>query len=74
MLSSVETKDGAASKRGVEYEIATGKLIPNLKKKKEISNRQSSGRDPEHHCPGMRSKQGPDEREESDAGWQPSGV
>ena len=26
------------------------------------------------HCPGMRSKQGPDEREEGDAGWQPSGV
>ena len=24
LLSSVETKEGAASKRGVEYEIATG--------------------------------------------------
>ena len=34
MLSSVETKEGAASKRGVEYEIATGELIPNLGEKK----------------------------------------
>ena len=30
MLSSVEIKEGAASKRSVEYEIATGELIPNL--------------------------------------------
>ena len=30
MLSSVEIKEGAKSKRSVEYEIATGKLIPNL--------------------------------------------
>ena len=50
MLNSVETKEGAASKRGVEYEIATGELIPNLEEKKF------------HHCPGLRSKQGPDER------------
>ena len=34
MLSSVETKEGGASKRGVEYEIATGELIPNLGEKK----------------------------------------
>ena len=34
MLSSIETKEGAASKRGVEYEIATGELIPNLGEKK----------------------------------------
>ena len=34
MLSSVEIKEGAASKRLVEYDIATGELIPNLGKKK----------------------------------------
>ena len=34
MLSSVEIKEGAASKRGVEYEIATGELIPNLGEEK----------------------------------------
>ena len=73
MLSIVEMKEGAASKRGVEYEIATGELISNLGGEQE-SGRQSRGRDPEHHCPGMRSKQGLDEREEGGAGWQPSGV
>ena len=34
MLRSVETKEGAASRRGVEYEIATGELIPNLGEKR----------------------------------------
>ena len=34
VLSSVEIKEGAASKRGVEYEITTGQLIPNLGEKK----------------------------------------
>ena len=34
MLSSVEAKEGAASMGGVEYEIATGELIPNLGEKK----------------------------------------
>ena len=66
MLSS-EIKEGAASKRRVEYEIATWALIPNLGGE-EVSGRQSRGRDPEHHCPGMGSKQGPHKREEGDAG------
>ena len=60
MLSSVETKEGAASKRSVGRE--------------EVTLRQSRWRDRGHHCPGMRSKQGLDEREEGDAVWQPSGV
>ena len=34
MLSTVEIKEGAASKRDVEYEVATGELIPNLREKK----------------------------------------
>ena len=34
MLKSVETKEGVASRRGVEYEIATGELIPNLGEKR----------------------------------------
>ena len=34
MLCSVETKEGPASRRGVEYEIANGELIPNLGEKK----------------------------------------
>ena len=64
MLSSVEIKEGAASKRGVEYEIATRDSEFG---REEVSGRQSRGRDPEHHCPRMRSKQGLDEREEGDA-------
>ena len=34
MLMSVETKPGAASRRGVEYEVANGSTIPNLGEKK----------------------------------------
>ena len=34
MLSSVETKEGKASKRGVEYEVANGVRIPNMGEKK----------------------------------------
>ena len=34
MLSSVETKEGQASKRGVEYEVANGVRIPNLGEKR----------------------------------------
>jgi hypothetical protein len=33
-LSSIETKEGAASKRGTEYEVANGVRIPNLGEKK----------------------------------------
>ena len=36
MLESVETKEGAASRRGVEYEIATGERIPNLGEKRFV--------------------------------------
>ena len=34
MLNSVETREGPASRRGVEYEIANGELVPNLGEKK----------------------------------------
>jgi hypothetical protein len=34
MLSSVETKEGEASRRGVQYEVANGIRIPNLGEKK----------------------------------------
>jgi hypothetical protein len=34
MLTSVETKDGWASKHGVEYEVANGERIPNMGEKK----------------------------------------
>ena len=34
MLQSVETNDGNASKRGVEYEVANGVRIPNVGEKK----------------------------------------
>ena len=63
MLSSVEVKEGAASKSGVEYGIA------NLEEKK-FSGRQSRGRDPEHHWPGMRSKQGLMSLKKVTRGWQ----
>ena len=33
MLESVETKEGAAKKRGTQYEVADGTLIPNLGEK-----------------------------------------
>ena len=34
MLESVETKEGPASRRGVEYEVANGVRIPNLGEKR----------------------------------------
>ena len=34
MLPEVELKEGAASRRGVEYEVANGEKIPNLGEKK----------------------------------------
>ena len=34
MLPDVETKEGPASRRGVEYEVANGEKIPNLGEKK----------------------------------------
>jgi hypothetical protein len=34
MLSSVEVKEGEASRRGVQYEVANGVRIPNLGEKK----------------------------------------
>ena len=34
MLASIETKENAASKRGVAYEVANGETIPNLGEKK----------------------------------------
>ena len=37
MLTNVETVEGAAKKRGVEYEVATGELIPNLGEKKIVA-------------------------------------
>ena len=33
----METREGAASRRGVEYEIANGELIPNLGEKRFIA-------------------------------------
>ena len=37
MLTNVETVEGAAKKRGVEYEVATGEFIPNLGEKKIVA-------------------------------------
>eukprot|EP00973_Karenia_brevis_P033671 4642726-Karenia_brevis.AAC.1 len=34
MLSAIEVKESAASKRGVEYEVANGEKIPNLGEKR----------------------------------------
>ena len=36
MLQSVETKEGEASKKGVQYEVASGTLIPNLGENKSL--------------------------------------
>ena len=39
MLSHVQTTEGAAYRRGVQYEVASGDLIPNLGEKKfEVMN------------------------------------
>ena len=37
MLQSVETKEGEASRKGVQYEVASGTLIPNLGEKKFVA-------------------------------------
>ena len=34
MITNVETEAGSASRRGVQYEVASGDLIPNLGEKK----------------------------------------
>ena len=73
MLSSVEIKQGASSKWGVEYEIATGELIPNLGEEKFQAVSQE-GATWNITAPGMRSQKGPDEFDEGDAGWHLSGV
>ena len=53
-------------------EIATGELMPNLGEKKfQAVSQEGVTRSITAQ---VRSKQSPDEREESDAGWQVSGV
>jgi predicted small secreted protein len=37
MITNVETEPGAASKRGVQYEVASGELIPNLGEKNFVA-------------------------------------
>ena len=37
MLASVELKEGEACKRGVQYEVASGTLIPNLGEKRFVA-------------------------------------
>ena len=68
MLSSVEIKDGAASSSCVEHEIATRELIPNLGEEKFQAVSQE-GVTWNITSPDIRSKQGPDEFDEGDAGW-----
>ena len=36
MLQTIETKEGAAFKKGVQYEVASGDLIPNLGEKQFV--------------------------------------
>ena len=38
MVTSVETKEGAASRRGVMYEVANGERIPNLGEKRFVGH------------------------------------
>ena len=37
MLQGVETVEGYAKKKGVQYEVAVGTLIPNLGEKKHVA-------------------------------------
>jgi hypothetical protein len=43
MLTSVETKEGVAAKRGVVYEVANGIRIPNLGEKRFVGVTESGG-------------------------------
>ena len=56
MLKNIETTQGNAYKRGVQYEVANGDVIPNLGEKKfkgvRIGVRGGTGR----HCAGVRRK------------------
>ena len=36
MLTCIDTKEGSAFKRGVQYEVASGDLIPNLGEKRFV--------------------------------------
>ena len=41
MLSNVDTVEGAAKKRGDQYEVVTGELIPNLGEKRLVAVSES---------------------------------
>jgi len=43
MLTAVETKEGVAAKRGVQYEVANGVRIPNLGEKKFVGYTAEGG-------------------------------
>ena len=73
MLGSVQIKEGAASKRGVKNEIATGELILNKGEKKfQAVSQDGVTRSITAQVRAL--KQGPGERGEGDADWQASGV
>ena len=44
MLLSVETVEGEAQRKGVQYEVASGSLIPNLGEKKFVAVTESGQR------------------------------
>ena len=61
MLQGVETVEGYAKKKGIQYEVADGTLIPNLGEKKFVAVSDAGG-GPSDEVPGLRGKQGPPER------------
>ena len=72
MLTSIETVAGEAFKKGVQYEVASGTLIPNVGEKVCGSSSRRGAK--ENESTSVRSQQTADERSTSCAGRKPSGV
>ncbi len=52
MVTSVETKEGMASRKGVKYEVATGVRIPQPGRE-EVFGNLGRRADPQHHGTGL---------------------
>ena len=69
MILSAEVREGAASKRGVEYEVANGVRIPNVGRE-EVRSDQRGRHKQTPHRPSLRSQQRPIERQQGHQIWE----
>ena len=68
MLTSIELKEGEAFRRGVQYEVANGILIPNLGEKSFVAVGEG-GQNRTNESPGVRSEQSFTQRVKDGGSW-----